>query len=137
MEIYMEKLRDLILPDEMMDSPPKLEIRKDTSTGSTNAVHVPNLTEIDVDSFQRTWNIMQKGSLNRSKGRTDMHDHSSRSHLIVRVTVRCDKKESGGCTRGLLPRRLGKNNQQSDDLVETFQSVPWEVHKQFSDVKAM
>ena len=35
------------------------------------------------------------------------------------------------------PKALRKINQQSDDLVETFQSVPWEVHKQFSDGKAM
>ena len=85
-----------------MDSPPKMEIRKGTSTGSTNAVHVPNMTENDVYSFQHTWNVMQKGSLNRSKGCTDMNDHSSRSHLIVRVTVRCANKESGGCTGGFL-----------------------------------
>lgn len=125
LEIYNENLRDLILPDHLVDSQPKLEIRKDISTNSTNAVHVPNLTEIEVGTFDETWAVMEQGSLNRSKGRTDMNEHSSRSHLIVRVTVWCEDSMNGERTRGVLhlvdlagSERVSRSNASGDRLKE-------------------
>lgn len=126
LEIYNENLRDLILPEEKVSNAPKLEIRKDGSAGSSaHAVYVPNLTEVEVSSFEHVWNVMNSGCNNRSKGRTDMNEHSSRSHLIVRVTVRCNDTKSGTKTRGVLhlvdlagSERVSRSHAAGDRLKE-------------------
>lgn len=123
LEIYNETLRDLISPSD--EKGPKLEIRRDPNGSSANAVHVPNLTEVDVNSFDETWDVMMKGTLNRSIGRTDMNEHSSRSHLLLRVTVRCEDLDSGLKTCGILhlvdlagSERVSRSNASGSRLKE-------------------
>lgn len=123
LEIYNESLRDLISPGG--ENGPKLEIRRDPNGASPNAVYVPNLAEVEVISFDETWDVMMKGTLNRRIGRTDMNEHSSRSHLLVRVTVRCEDHKSGVKTSGVLhlvdlagSERVSRSNASGDRLKE-------------------
>lgn len=105
--------------------PPKLEISKEMATNSMNAVHVPDLIDIELGTFDKTWAVMEKGSLNRSRGRTDMNEHSSRSHLIPPVAVWCKDLVNGERTRGLLhivdiagSERVSWSNASDDRLKE-------------------
>lgn len=122
MEIYNEQLRDLIREDP---NPPKLDIRKDPNSASPTAVHVPNLLEVEVDSVESVWQVLERGSANRSKGKTNMNEHSSRSHLIVRVAVSCEDLSSGVKSCGVLhlvdlagSERVGRSNVSGDRLKE-------------------
>lgn len=124
MEIYNENLRDLIREDDD-SAAPKLDIRKDPNSSSANAVYVPNLTEILVTSVENVWEVMERGSMNRSQGRTNMNEHSSRSHLIFKVTVKCEDFSSGVKTTGMLhlvdlagSERVGRSNVSGDRLKE-------------------
>ncbi|KAI0562719.1 Kinesin [Gracilaria domingensis] len=101
LEIYNETLRDLILPDSATN-PPKLDIRRNMNASSSNAVHIPNLTEVNVDTVEDVWEVMHYGAANRSKGRTNMNEHSSRSHLVLKVTVVCEKYSDGFKSSGVL-----------------------------------
>lgn len=124
LEIYNENLRDLIREDDG-SAAPKLDIRKDPKSASATAVYVPNLTEIAVDSVESVWEVMNRGANNRSKGKTNMNEHSSRSHLILKVTVTCEDFSSGVKSSGLLhlvdlagSERVGRSNVSGDRLKE-------------------
>lgn len=124
MEIYNENLRDLIREDDD-SAAPKLDIRKDPNSSSSNAVYVPNLTEISVTSVEHVWEVMERGFTNRSQGRTNMNEHSSRSHLIFKVTVTCEDFSSSVKTTGMLhlvdlagSERVGRSNVSGDRLKE-------------------
>lgn len=124
LEIYNENLRDLIRDDDGR-APPKLEIRKDAKSSSANAVYVPNLTEVEVNSVESVWSVMEKGSANRKKGKTNMNEHSSRSHLILRVAVSCEDFASGMKSSGVLhlvdlagSERVGRSNVSGERLKE-------------------
>jgi Kinesin motor domain/Starch binding domain/PLAT/LH2 domain len=131
MEIYNEVLRDLI-PESataggnVKDSGlPKLEIRKDLSSTSPNAVHVPNLTTVIVKSVEEVWALMERGGQNRSQHATDMNAHSSRSHLILAVNVSSLNRSSGVRSAGTLSmvdlagsERLSRSNAEGERLKE-------------------
>lgn len=124
-EIYNETLRDLIHRGGSSSQSPKLEICKDASSASATAVHVPNLTEVTVRSTEQVWDMIREGSKNRSKGRTDMNEHSSRSHLIVRVVVECEDTATNLRMRGVLnlvdlagSERVSRSNASGDRLKE-------------------
>lgn len=124
LEIYNENLRDLIREDDGSVAP-KLDIRKDPKSPSATAVYVPNLTEIAVDSVEGVWEVMERGANNRSQGKTNMNEHSSRSHLILKVTVVCEDFSSGVKSSGTLhlvdlagSERVGRSNVSGDRLKE-------------------
>ena len=77
-EIYMEKVRDLI-----DGSRSKLHIREDKSKG----VYIEDLSEHYVISEEEVIDIMKIGNENRSVAATNMNEHSSRSHSIVILTI--------------------------------------------------
>ncbi|PXF46250.1 Kinesin-like protein KIN-14R [Gracilariopsis chorda] len=124
LEIYNESLRDLIPPDSVTN-PPKLEIRRDPNATSATAVYVPNLTEVRVNSVEDVWQLMHRGAANRSKGCTNMNEHSSRSHLILRVNVSCEKYSDGFKSSGVLhlvdlagSERIARSQATGDRLKE-------------------
>lgn len=124
LEIYNENLKDLIREDDGSPAP-KLDIRKDPSSSSATAVHVPNLTEVSVDCVEAVWDVMERGARNRSQGKTNMNEHSSRSHLILRVLVTCEDFSSGVKSSGTLhlvdlagSERVGRSNVSGDRLKE-------------------
>lgn len=78
-EIYMEELRDLLSIKERK----KMKIR---SCG-TRGIFVENLTEVYVSSPEEVYKYIKIGNKNRSVGRTNMNIVSSRSHLMVSLTL--------------------------------------------------
>ena len=77
-EIYMEKIRDLIEPSKT-----DLKIREERSKG----VYIENVTEISVAEEGEVYQIMKLGNENRAIGCTDMNAQSSRSHSCFIVTI--------------------------------------------------
>lgn len=83
LEIYMEELRDLLKPNGHKP----LELREHEQFG----VHVPNLHSVLCKNVDDMLNIMAQGNKNRTIGRTNMNEHSSRSHAIFMIKIEmCD-----------------------------------------------
>ncbi|CAG0885983.1 unnamed protein product [Cyprideis torosa] len=79
LEIYMEEIRDLLAKDPTQ----KLEIKESPDQG----VYVKDLSPFVCKSVQEIQHVMSSGNRNRAVGRTDMNEHSSRSHAIFIITV--------------------------------------------------
>ena len=84
-EIYMEKVHDLINP-----SIQNLKIREEKGKG----VYIENVTEIYVSDEGEVYEILVTGSQNRSISATDMNARSSRSHTCLIVTVQQSNKRT-------------------------------------------
>lgn len=83
LEIYMEELRDLLKPNQSKS----LELREHEQLG----VYVPNLHSVLCKNVDEMLNVMAHGNKNRTTGRTNMNDHSSRSHAIFMIKIEmCD-----------------------------------------------
>jgi kinesin family protein 5 len=78
-EIYMEELRDLL----SFKQGKKLKIR----SGIEKGIFVENLTEVYVTNPQEVYRYLKMGNKNRSVGRTNMNVVSSRSHLMVNLSL--------------------------------------------------
>lgn len=77
-EIYMEKINDLIDSNRT-----NLNVREDKVKG----IYIEDLTEHYVSSDEEVFEFIKIGSSNRAVGRTNMNEHSSRSHLIFLMTI--------------------------------------------------
>ncbi|KAF1759547.1 hypothetical protein GCK72_016014 [Caenorhabditis remanei] len=88
LEIYQEELRDLLEAENSK----KLEIKERPDGG----VYVKDLTSILTGSVSEIQEVMARGNTHRSVGRTNMNEHSSRSHAIFIITVECSKIGADG-----------------------------------------
>ena len=79
LEIYMEELRDLLDPKRKKN----MKIRSDKHKG----IYVEKLTEVYVSTPEEVFKFLKIGKKNRSVGRTNMNLVSSRSHLLVNLTL--------------------------------------------------
>lgn len=77
-EIYMEKLKDLLDPSKT-----NLKIHEDKIKG----IYIHEVTETYVGEEIEVFDIMKTGNDNRAIGVTDMNKQSSRSHSIFILTV--------------------------------------------------
>ena len=77
-EIYMEKIRDLLEP-----SKDNLKIHEEKGKG----VYMSDLTEEYISQEKEVYEIMKLGNSNRSIASTMMNAESSRSHSIFILTV--------------------------------------------------
>ncbi|XP_047523263.1 kinesin-like protein Klp68D isoform X1 [Pieris napi] len=77
-ELYLEDVRDLLAKDCK-----KLTIRGQ----ELNGFYIPEMTSIVCKSANEMVRLMRAGNRNRASGRTDMNEHSSRSHAVFLVTV--------------------------------------------------
>ncbi|KAI8093477.1 kinesin heavy chain [Halteromyces radiatus] len=93
MEIYMEKVRDLLNP-----SNDNLAIHEDKTKG----VYVKDLLEIYVGSSEEVYEVMRRGSNNRVVASTNMNAESSRSHSIVVITITQKNVDTGAAKSGKL-----------------------------------
>lgn len=83
LEIYMEELRDLLQPNTSKS----LELREHEKLG----VYVPNLHSVHCKNVDEMLSVMAHGNKNRTVGRTNMNEHSSRSHAIFMIKIEmCD-----------------------------------------------
>jgi kinesin family protein C2/C3 len=94
LEIYNENIRDL-LAETVGDR--KLSVKQ-----GEFGMHVPELTEVPVESIEEVIELMELGEVNRSSTATDMNEHSSRSHSMLSVYVQSYNKITNANTRGKL-----------------------------------
>ncbi|KAG1450733.1 hypothetical protein G6F56_008260 [Rhizopus delemar] len=116
MEIYMEKVRDLLNPTQ-----DNLPIHED----KTHGVYVKGLLEVYVGSQDDVYEVMRNGSANRVVSATNMNAESSRSHSIVVVTITQKNVDTGAAKSGKLylvdlagSEKVGKTGASGQTLEE-------------------
>lgn len=77
-EIYVDKIRDLLDLSKK-----NLKIRENAAKG----VFLENITELSISDYESFFNLLLKAEKNRAAGETKMNLSSSRSHLIVQISV--------------------------------------------------
>eukprot|EP01064_Diplonema_japonicum_P023467 TRINITY_DN338_c0_g4_i1.p1 TRINITY_DN338_c0_g4~~TRINITY_DN338_c0_g4_i1.p1 ORF type:complete len:1061 (+),score=113.17 TRINITY_DN338_c0_g4_i1:65-3184(+) len=80
MEIYKEKVRDLLLGTEDFK---ELKIRNSPIDGP----YVDGLTSVPATSAQQLLDLVKKGGVERTTGSTAMNSRSSRSHAVFQIVV--------------------------------------------------
>lgn len=116
MEIYMEKIRDLL--DPVHDN---LPVHEEKNRG----VYVKGLLEIYVSSVGEVYEVMRRGDLARVTAATNMNQESSRSHSIFVITVAQKNVETGSAKSGQLflvdlagSEKVGKTGASGQTLEE-------------------
>ena len=78
-EIYMEKIKDLLDPSKV-----NLKIHEDKAG---RGIYINDVTETYVGEEEEVYQIMKLGNETRTIGVTDMNSQSSRSHSIFIMTI--------------------------------------------------
>ncbi|XP_059172548.1 uncharacterized protein LOC131953399 isoform X2 [Physella acuta] len=114
-EIYNETVQDLLSEDART-----LEL---SIIGNT--VKIPNITEMLVEEVDDVKSIMKLGDSNRKTASTKMNSTSSRSHLVLMITVDGQDKVTGATSHGVLTlcdlagsERISKTEAAGQRLVE-------------------
>jgi kinesin family protein 5 len=92
MEIYMEKIRDLLKPTSI-----NLPIHD-----SAKGPYVKDLTQIYVDEVSQVYQAMELGSMARVTASTNMNEESSRSHSIFVLSIQQKDTITGTEKTGML-----------------------------------
>ncbi len=116
MEIYMERIRDLLAPQN-----DNLPIHEEKNRG----VYVKGLLEIYVSSVEEVFEVMKRGGNARAVAATNMNQESSRSHSIFVITVTQKNLETGSMKSGQLflvdlagSEKVGKTGASGQTLEE-------------------
>ena len=116
MEIYMERIRDLLAPQN-----DNLPVHEEKNRG----VYVKGLLEIYVSSVGEVYEVMRRGGLARATAATNMNQESSRSHSIFVITVAQKNLETGSAKSGQLflvdlagSEKVGKTGASGQTLEE-------------------
>jgi kinesin family protein 5 len=116
MEIYMERIRDLLNP--VNDN---LPVHEEKSRG----VYVKGLLEVYVSSVAEVYEVMRRGGNARAVAATNMNQESSRSHSIFVVTITQKNLETGSMKSGQLflvdlagSEKVGKTGASGQTLEE-------------------
>ncbi|KAI9808438.1 MAG: Kinesin heavy chain [Pycnora praestabilis] len=116
MEIYMERIRDLLAPQN-----DNLPIHEEKTRG----VYVKGLLEIYVSSMQEVYEVMRRGGNSRAVAATNMNQESSRSHSIFVITITQKNVETGSAKSGQLflvdlagSEKVGKTGASGQTLEE-------------------
>ena len=116
MEIYMEKIRDLLAPQN-----DNLPVHEEKSRG----VYVKGLLEIYVSSILEVYEVMRRGAAARATAATNMNQESSRSHSIFVLTITQKNVETGSAKSGQLflvdlagSEKVGKTGASGQTLEE-------------------
>eukprot|EP00164_Ancoracysta_twista_P008060 GFYU01011562.1.p1 GENE.GFYU01011562.1~~GFYU01011562.1.p1 ORF type:complete len:736 (+),score=264.88 GFYU01011562.1:147-2210(+) len=119
LEIYNDQIRDLLTTD--WDGK-RYDVYKDDYLGMT----CPDLVEVVVANTDDVLEWIAKGQTNRSVGTTNMNEHSSRSHMMLRVLCQCENLTTGEKSLGKLAlvdlagsERLSKSEATGSTLKET------------------
>ena len=81
-------MRDLLAKDQTKN----LELKERPDTG----IYVKDLSSFVCKSVSEIEHVMAVGNQNRSVGKTEMNEHSSRSHAIFIITVECSELDAEG-----------------------------------------
>ncbi|KHN98107.1 kinesin [Metarhizium album ARSEF 1941] len=116
MEIYMERIRDLLAPQN-----DNLPVHEEKNRG----VYVKGLLEIYVSSVLEVYEVMRRGGNARAVAATNMNQESSRSHSIFVITVTQKNVETGSAKSGQLflvdlagSEKVGKTGASGQTLEE-------------------
>jgi kinesin family protein 5 len=116
MEIYMERIRDLLNP--VNDN---LPVHEEKSRG----VYVKGLLEVYVSSVDEVYEVMRRGGAARAVAATNMNQESSRSHSIFVVQINQKNVETGSLKTGSLylvdlagSEKVGKTGASGQTLEE-------------------
>ncbi|KAI1812746.1 kinesin-domain-containing protein [Poronia punctata] len=116
MEIYMERIRDLLSPHN-----DNLPVHEEKNRG----VYVKGLLEIYVSSVEEVFEVMKRGGNARAVAATNMNQESSRSHSIFVITVTQKNLETGSMKSGQLflvdlagSEKVGKTGASGQTLEE-------------------
>lgn len=93
LEVYNEMIHDLLVAS----NDEKLEIRQGEFGN-----YVPGLSTVPVNSLAEVRSLLQTADRNRSQACTNMNEHSSRSHMILSVSVISENLATGVVSRGKL-----------------------------------
>ncbi|XP_024007327.1 kinesin-like protein KIN-14S [Eutrema salsugineum] len=121
LEVYNEKIRDLLV-DNSNHPPKKLEVKQ----SAEGTQEVPGLVEAQVFNTEEVWDLLKRGYCVRSVGSTAANEQSSRSHCLLRVTVKGENLINGQRTRSHLwlvdlagSERVGKVEVEGERLKES------------------
>ncbi|KAH9825974.1 Kinesin heavy chain [Teratosphaeria destructans] len=116
MEIYMEKIRDLLVPQN-----DNLPVHEDKARG----VYVKGLHEFYVGSVAEVYQVLERGGQARMVAATNMNQESSRSHSIFLIEVMQKNTETGAARSGRLflvdlagSEKVGKTGASGQTLEE-------------------
>merc|ERR1719502_2444532 len=90
-EIYNENIRDLLRDPKADTSKVKFDIMRDQLVG----MYVKDLTSEHVHTSSHARKMIEQGNKNRVTTSTGLNDQSSRSHMVVTMTVRTNQKKGG------------------------------------------
>lgn len=116
MEIYLERIRDLLAPQN-----DNLSIHEEKNKG----VYVKNLSDYYVSSAKEVYEIMRQGGQARIVSATNMNAESSRSHSIFLITINQRNTDTGAQKTGNLylvdlagSEKVGKTGASGQTLEE-------------------
>jgi kinesin family protein 5 len=116
MEIYMERIRDLLMPQN-----DNLPVHEEKNRG----VYVKGLLEVYVASEDEVYEVLRRGGSARAVAATNMNAESSRSHSIFVVTISQKNVETGSQKSGQLflvdlagSEKIGKTGASGQTLEE-------------------
>jgi len=95
-EIYNNEPRDLL--DSDINKGKKYQVR----SGKDGSVFIEGLVEHEVSNMDEVLNAMKIAETNRTSAKTEMNEHSSRSHMLLSVFVRGFNKPANIEYRGRL-----------------------------------
>lgn len=88
LEIYNETIRDLFAPPVDPKQLPQHQVRRKLEVRQgQHGLHVPGLEQVSIDNLELVEQLMKKGIQNRTVGQHNVNQHSSRSHLVVTITL--------------------------------------------------
>ncbi|XP_021742486.1 kinesin-like protein KIN-14S [Chenopodium quinoa] len=121
LEVYNEKIRDLLV-ENTSEPPKKLEIKQ----APEGTQEIPGLVEAHVYGTDEVWELLKTGSRVRSVGSTNANEFSSRSHCLLRITVKGENLMNGQRTKSNLwlvdlagSERVGRIEVEGERLKES------------------
>lgn len=117
LEVYNEEIRDLLNESGIQE---KLDVKM-----GEHGNYVPGLRQVPVSSIDDVFTLMAIADKNRSSTYTNMNEHSSRSHMMLTVSITSIFKSTGATSRGKLnlvdlagSERINKSGAQGVALKE-------------------
>ncbi|CCW59728.1 unnamed protein product [Phytomonas sp. EM1] len=122
-EVYMEKLRDLLVVRQHGQEPEPLEIHED----SNHHVYVKGASVHPVLGFERMMELISSGNANRQMAETKMNETSSRSHAIIQINMlqeyRSTDKRDLKCTISLVDLAGSERQGKADSSGQNFEEA--------------
>ncbi|CBZ23789.1 putative kinesin [Leishmania mexicana MHOM/GT/2001/U1103] len=122
-EVYMEKVRDLLAPRQRGQEPESLEIHEDPS----RRVYVRGASVHQVLSAERMIELLRKGNANRQTAETKMNETSSRSHAIMQISLSqefaCVEKKDLECVVSLVDLAGSERQAKTESTGQQFEEA--------------